>query len=220
MENNKIAFFYKKFDQPVYEDDTEGLIQLHIQSFMKYGWDVVLVNEDVAKLHPLYNRLIVDDTVLKTSKNHKEYTQACYERWLAYAYVGLPFADFDVINYGFTPEDAKKIINKSPNPSDPIFLSAATAIGLVNKEGYDSILSTYLDFIKNPKIEGALKEDVNDMTIMRELHPEWYNLIPYSDQNFCKDFSLPGYESSKLVHYTFAYSKRPRLNIVLNERPF
>jgi hypothetical protein len=215
----EIGFYYQKLSTPVASDDLDGLIALHEKSFTDWGWKVIRLDESDAKCHPLYSSLVEADSILMSSKNSLEYTRACYARWLAYAVSGVSFCDFDVMNYGFTPDDAREIASLQVDEDIPIFLSAATAIGLANSNGYEKILDTFMSFMKNPIIEGPLLEDVNDMTIMRHLRSSWYNLIPYSDPRFCRDYSLEGYESTKLVHYPHGLTPLPRVKTILEKRP-
>lgn len=217
--NNRITFYYQKLDVAVSsDDDLQSLIDLHTRSFEKHGWEVVPVDESQARLHPHYSVFNDPNTILSKSVNAWEYTRACYMRWLAYAVVGHPYADFDVINYGFSPADAHRIKDEQ-TPSCPAFISGVGAMGLLSRTDYDSVIDTYLEFIQNPKIEGPIASDVNDMTIMRHYRPEWYRALPYDDPQFVKDYTGPGWADAVLVHYPHGLTPVPRARTINQVRP-
>ena len=215
----KIAYYYQKMETSVNQsDDIEDLINLHVTSFSKYGWEAIRLDESAAKKHPLY--AIFDDctTILGKSCNRWEYTRACYMRWLAYATTGFPFADFDVINYGFTPEDAANI--RASSKIGPNLISGAGAVGLVQGDEYNEIMSTFISFIENPRIEGLIdSDDINDMNILREYRPNYYEAVPYNDPRWVKDYTLPLWDIALLVHYPYHYTAVPRSETIRRVRP-
>lgn len=215
----KIAFYFQKLNKPINNiDRIDDLINLHVKTFQHYGWEVVLLDESVAAKHKDYELFNNPDTILARSRNPWEYTRACYMRWLAYAVAGYPFSDFDVINYGFTPTDAINIKSSAAGNS-PVFISAAGAMGLTEGSEWQHVIDTYINFINNPVVEGVIKEDINDMTIMRQLHPEWYSWISYSDVNFVKDYSHPGWDLAKMVHFPHGLTPIPRVDSIMKVRP-
>ena len=219
MPMKKISYYYQQLAKPVStQDDIPALIELHRKSFENFGWEVVLADESHARAHPSYH--IFDDptTILNKSINPWEYSRACYMRWLAYATLGHPYADFDVINYGFTPEDAEEVVGLNSSGL-PILLSGAGAMGLLDKQAYEQLIGTYLAFIEKPTIGGPLLEDINDMTIMRYLRLDWYNCVPYSDDRFVKDYSRDGWEAARLVHYPHGLTDLPRASTIMKVRP-
>ena len=214
----KFAYYYEPLENIHHPtDDVPALIKLHEESFNHYGWEVFKVDERTARQHPKYETFDNPDTPLGWSKNQWSYTRACYMRWLAYSVADSFFADYDVINYGFSPADADNIITLCKR-DHPIFLSTAGAVGLLNSGSCQKVIQTYLDFIDTPDIKGAMAQDVNDMTIMRQLHPEWYETIPYTDIRFCKDYTVGGWERSKLVHYPYFFTKSPRFEVARSAR--
>lgn len=219
MSERKIAYYFQKLERDVNSDDNiPALIDLHTETFERHGWTVVRVDESDARRHPHYDVFDNPNTILSKSRNAWEYTRACYMRWLAYAVLGYPFADFDVINYGFTPHDADEI--KASNVRNlPIFLSAAGAMGLLEGRDYTRMIDTYLKFIKNPVISGSLSVDINDMTIMREMRSNWYNCIAYPDDRFVKDYTIDNWQTAKMVHYAYGLTACPRVETIRKARP-
>jgi len=126
------------------------------------------------------------------------------------------WCDYDVMNYGFRPED----LPVNPDPSVPMFLSAAVACGFATPEGYQEIIRIYSELAgdQNSKTRQVIPkgEDINDMTVIRYSHPEWYNLIPYRDPRFCHDYSYDGWESKKLVHFPHGLTPSPRSEHIID----
>lgn len=210
---SSISYYYEDLGgDGIKGDDINGLIDLHNNSFRKFGWQVVRVNEETARRHPKYEMFATSDSILAKSKNPWVYTRACYMRWLAYAVEGKPFFDFDVVNYGFTPAMADEMTRENGAADDPFFISLAGAGGLISNPGYEKIIDTFVDFIEKPAIEGLLIDyDINDMTILRQFRPEWFNKIPYENPNFIKDYSQHLWENARLVHFPYHYTGLPRV---------
>lgn len=220
MPSNQIAYYFQQLDGNISPaDDIDGLIDLHRRSFERFGWEVIHVDESHSRLHPLFEVFDDPTTILGQSANLWQYSRACYMRWLAYAVLGCPFADYDVINYGFTIEDAENI--RACNTRRlPLFLSRAGAMGLLKASDYQRVLQTYIDFIASPRIEGRIAdEDINDMTIMFHYHPDWYETIPYEDVRFVKDYRRVAWRQAKLVHYAYYWTGPQRLSVIDQVRP-
>lgn len=80
------------------------------------------------------------------------------------------------------------------------------------------MIDTYLEFVGRPVVSGQLAEDINDMTIMRELRPTWQTLISYLDNQFAKDDTRDNWHASKMVHYSCGLTPCPRAETILNAR--
>lgn len=211
----KIAFYFEKIEGLSHTDDLDDLTDLHTRSFEKYGWEVVHLNESNARQHPLYPVFDDPTSVFASSRNGWEYTRACYMRWLAYASAGHFFADFDVINYGFSHDDALDMRRLAGGAT---FLSGATAVGLFQQAEYDQILGAFIDYQKNPFVEGSLVDDVNDMTILLQCRPNLFAITGTEDVRVARDYSCPGWEEAQLVHYPYHYVKPPRSKTVREKR--
>ncbi|SFJ67340.1 class I SAM-dependent methyltransferase [Methylobacterium brachiatum] len=212
----KISYYFQRIEGLAYSDDVPDLIAMHVKSFEQNGWEVVALDERDAKQHPLYSFFDDENSAFAASRNGWEYTRACYMRWLAYATAGHPFADFDVVNYGFTPKDAKQMARDAEGPK---LLSGAGAMGLFAGKDYDLILSTFQKYASAPFVDGALKEDVNDMTILIQCLPEIFSLIGNEDVRIARDYTCPGWGEAKLVHYPYHYTPQPRAKTANQARP-
>ena len=189
-----------------YRQDLLRTIDFHVETFAVHGWRVVPVGMEEARRHPLYPWFDGLDSFYALSRNGPTYTRICYMRWLAYATAGLPFADLDVMNFGFTPEDAVPLLASER----PALISAANAMGLLTPEHYARILDDYRHVIEHVDDFRTQVEDVNDMTLLRAARPEYNMAIPYTDDRFVKDYSNPGWETARLVHFPHGLTPQPR----------
>ncbi|MEI7781217.1 MAG: hypothetical protein WCJ18_04735 [Planctomycetota bacterium] len=189
-----------------YKKDILRTMELHEETFAAHGWRVVRVGMAEARRHPLHAWFDGLDWFYSLSVNPPRYTRICYMRWLAYASAGLPFADLDVINFGFTPDDARPLL-ASPKPA---LISTANAMGLLTADHYTQVIDTYRHIIENIDDYRARVDDVNDMTLLRGVRPDFNESIPYTDDRFVKDYSNPGWETARLVHFAHGLTPLPR----------
>jgi len=189
-----------------YRRDILRTLELHEASFREYGWQVVQVGLADARRHPLYPWFDGLDWFYVQSRNAADYTRTCYLRWLAYAERGLPFADLDVINFGFPPAAARPFIDGAA----PALNSAANAMGLLSPRHYAVILEAFQRIVGNLDEYRGLVDDVNDMTLLRAARPDFNMPFPYDDDRFVKDYLNPGWETALLVHFPHSTTPPPR----------
>lgn len=103
------------FHEPVKDSHNEEiqlkLLQLWKDNWVANGWEPVVVNNDLAQAHPMYEELVkkmTDLHVIFTGEKIKQYGIYCYTRWLAYAMlednVEIFTCDYDLVNNGLQPE--------------------------------------------------------------------------------------------------------------------
>jgi hypothetical protein len=189
-----------------YRRDIVRTLELHAETFTAHGWQVVQVGIEAARSHPLFPWFDGLDWFYALSVNAPGYTRICYMRWLAYAASGLPFADLDVINFGFTPEDALPFFATKL----PSLISCANAMGLLTPYHYTQILDSFRHIVEHLDDYRQHVDDVNDMTLLRHVRPEYNSVIPYADDRFVKDYSNPGWETARLVHFAHGLTPLPR----------
>ncbi len=189
-----------------YRRDILRTLDLHGETFAAHGWRVVRVGMEAARSHPLFPWFDGLDWFYALSINPPRYTRICYMRWLAYAASGLPFADLDVINFGFTPDDAAPFLESKTPP----LISAANAMGLVTAAHYAQILDSFRHIVDHLDDYRHHVDDINDMTLLRHVRPEYNSAIPYTDDRFVKDYSNPGWETARLVHFAHGLTPPPR----------
>lgn len=157
MKTNKVACFYNKLNSndtvKAFTQQCFPLIDYWKKSWESNGWETHVLNEDYIKDNYNYKALKFDDfaesILCKYSLDFDcEYTRACYMRWLAYhkfakEHESIFWADYDVINYGFTPENDVK--NNSR-------LSHCSCAGKLNTVGSKKIINTFVD-IQNGEYE-------------------------------------------------------------------
>lgn len=241
---NIIKCFYEpiltnyKVDE--FSKDSLELIKLWEKSWSNNGWTPVVLGLKDSKLNPLYKEINLKDytsNLYKYSINDSKYLELCYSRWFAYGLNDGAWSDYDVINYGFTPDDMKSIIE-----NDPQFLDHIGSCGFASKMGYDYIINGFIDVynseeVVNNIIKHLLKNnqesDISDMIINRTpgkdiKFPNKTSKICASIYNGKADkYSLnKDWETSPLVHYhnglwnTFDKGKYlTRSNFIKKQRP-
>lgn len=212
---SRIATFFEDISHGASREDGRGddyrrdilrTMHLHDASFAAHGWSVVRVGMAEAMRHPLFPWFDSLDWFYGLSVNPARYSRICYMRWLAYAESGLPFADLDVINFGFTPEAARPFIEGER----PALNSAANAMGLLSPRHYEEILGAFQRIVERIDEYRGKVDDVNDMTLLRAARPDFNTPFPYPDARFVKDYTNPGWETSLLVHFAHGLTPQPR----------
>ena len=126
---NVFAFYNPIHRDPLWDEaDQRALIGLWDKSWRKHGWTPRLVNEDTAMLHPRYAQFYEKYHALPSGYG-TDFDVACMMRYVAVAAKQEPMSmlsDYDVINYGFTPEDANRIAAKSEE-ANLVFFSSPDA---------------------------------------------------------------------------------------------
>jgi hypothetical protein len=179
-----------------YRRDIARTLELHSETFAAHGWRVVRVGLEAARSHPLFPWFDGLDWF--------------YRLWLAYAASGLPFADLDVINFGFTPADAEPFFASKL----PALISGANAMGLLTPDQYTQILDSFRHIVEHLDEYRHDVDDINDMTLLRHVRPEFNSVIPYTDDRFVKDYTNPGWETARLVHFAHGLTPVPRSRII------
>lgn len=115
----KAYCYFQPIDDPQFDQHAE-LVRRWKASWMRAGWDVVVLTERNARCHPAWAWFHAKIKDLPTV-NPVAYENACFLRWLALATEMRPgevavFGDYDVLNLGFRPGDAVRI----HNPGQPV----------------------------------------------------------------------------------------------------
>jgi hypothetical protein len=199
----KVISYFQSIPNSDFSQQSEELIEVYKQSWIKHGWNPIVLNEEYSKRNELFHKLDLgnpDANFYKTiSSSMWKYHRSCYCRLLAYCqYVrengATLYADYDVINYGFLPGILKT------TQEDSCFCASRCMVYL-GKKGADQIESAILNFNNNEFQESEDRGSCNDMSIM----------IKYTNCfNFQKDQNNQNYVSSimpdlsnqtSLVHY-------------------
>jgi len=205
----KIICFYEPLilnsEVTNFSKDSLELIKLWERSWSNNGWDPIVVSLENAKKHHRYHEIDLKDyssNLYKYSINNPNYLELCYSRWFAYACHDGFWSDYDVMNYGFTPEDAQQLIKY-----DPVFIDNIGSCGFATLDGHKKIIEGFIDAYKNDAIVHNIlslqtkynqTKDISDMHINRRRNtPIKSPDIPLCNENFSND----GWRESKLVHY-------------------
>jgi hypothetical protein len=219
--NSKVTKFSK---------DSLELIKLWEKSWSDNGWDPVVLSLEDAKKHPRYKDIDLanhSSNLYKHSVNGSDYLELCYSRWFAYACHNGFWSDYDVMNYGFSPECAQHLVQY-----DPAFIDNIGSCGFATLKGSELIIEGFINAVKEDAIVNDIlylqekygqNKDISDMHINRRSKSP-INIAP--NKLCCDDFSNDDWRSFDLVHYHngfwnhFTNSKhKTRSQFIQNERP-
>lgn len=94
------------YHEPVPGMDRTEILSLWAESWRRHGWEPVVHTRAEASAHPQAGSYETRITGLPTV-NPRAYEEACWRRWLVAAQVGGFWCDDDLVNVGFTAEEAR-----------------------------------------------------------------------------------------------------------------
>jgi hypothetical protein len=94
------------YHEPVPGMDRAEILSLWAESWRRHGWEPVVHTRAEASAHPQAGSYETRITGLPTV-NSRAYEEACWRRWLVAAQVGGFWCDDDLVNVGFTAEEAR-----------------------------------------------------------------------------------------------------------------
>ena len=174
-------------------------------TWARHGWEPTVVSQAEAVLCPGFN-VYAGRVARYHTSNHRIYEQACFHRWAAMAVTGGGLmTDYDVINYGFTPDDLR------------LRLAGRTrGLTLLDRFIPCVVYGTAEDFIRAMFLFCSASTDqagqVSDMMILRS-HRSFY-----ASRGGCAQYLCRGWATSKLVHYPASFIPRPRTDKIINIR--
>ena len=198
--------------QSGYLTDILAVREIHDDSFAAHGWHVNHVSLEHARQHPAYADFASMDALYRLSRNKLQYTRICYMRWLAYAQVGADFADLDIINFGFAPSDAAPL--RALGMRGPVMLTRSCAMGLAGPGGYDAVISAFYEAARLGEQLAPRVQDVNDMCVLQVLRPELFSSVSPRDPNYAQDYTRPGWDTARLVHFAHHHTPSPRIRTI------
>ena len=237
---NTVICYYQEFETK-FSKDSKQFLELWEKSWKRNGWNTIILGENDATLCPLYSQIDInnpDANFYKTDNRNWKYHRSCYLRLLAYCqYVRQNgptlYADYDVINYNFTPD----ILNYMEE--DSVLKGERCAVYL-GERGINDIEQAINRFDKDPgEISNSWsdKNSSSDMHVISRFTTIFKTIIcnlitkERSEKNhtyYCQNAGIDGYLESSLVHYdggTYGrnipeeYKKLTRAELVQKLRP-
>lgn len=190
-------------DRLRYNPHTEGaLIEFWKQSWEKAGWSPVVLNESVARRHPRfeYHR----ERFLKCPSPWRSWQLAGLTRWVAMSVVGGGMlADYDVINYGFRPEQVKTKKRIQIFCDDPPGFFMGAVFG--TQEQYQDMVVRLSGFQMSAKTgimgEGECKGQRHVGDLARLLDMRKNLIVPWTLVPGCALYGFPSCKTAPMVHY-------------------
>jgi len=175
--------------------EQEWLIERWKQSWTAHGWqpEVLTINDCEFKAGEL------DKLRAYPSQNPIEYELACWARWVAMRYRGGLMTDYDVMNYGFTPEDVPKY-----NNCIRLFDGFVPCVVYGRQKDYANMVDEFLKM----ELAGNVKH-WSDMLALQLLKDR------YDTGSECAEYGAARWKKSKLVHFAHVTCKgRSRRDVI------
>jgi hypothetical protein len=204
---NSTVFTYYEPVLDNQDEERQKLLNLWRKSWTAYGWTPIVFDSNIAKKHPEYEQYYRAFYSFPTV-NPKAYEVACFVRWVCMLVVGGGYlSDMDVMNYGFTPDDAAKMTNGSFH----VFQSAVPAFTHGSNAEYERIVKMFAYYSEPFDVEYD-KPHTSDM----------HMLIRFARAGKIKTSIIlfePNVQESKLVHYSTSLTQtHKRAEVILKMR--
>jgi hypothetical protein len=193
--------------------DQEPLIELWKQSWSKHGWTPVVLNTQSA--NPGSDRFRAAFAQLP-SGNIGNYEELCFLRWVAMERQGAGWlSDYDVMNYGYTPDDANAA---SARWSEPLVVCDGHVPALVygNRAGYRNAVWDFLSVHVPDVVERANgRPHVSDMVLISKgVLKHWRSV------DLLREYGEGDWRECPLIHYAAArMGGRSKHSVIMSERP-
>lgn len=211
-----------------FSSESRELISLWEDSWKKRGWNTILIDEDMAKKNSLFSKLDLDNPSANFYKTINpsvwEYHRSCYCRLVAYCqYVrenGLTlYADYDVINYSFSPTELSQISENS-------VLCPMRSTVYLGREGVDDIERVLLQFNNQTFSEQDKRGSCNDMRVLSKYTKVFSTERDSRNNPYVSAISPDFSNNTPLIHYDGGCYRRgidrkfSRLEIIKNYHKF
>ena len=180
--------------EPIGRPQETRIIELWHASWTAHGWKPVLIGDkDIGHFQAwkTYVRAVSEFP----SVNPPGYDLACFKRWPAMvAQGGGMMVDYDVLNYGFTPEMA----NELKNENALVFLDGHVPCAVI---GEKRLFKFACEYMKNYRVaetdlEGGKPHMSDMMLLMKAIGSPWLKSVPV-----VVEYGKDGWETARLVHY-------------------
>ena len=212
--NNNVYTYYMPVPGLWPEDTQLRLIDIWQRSWKKHGWNPVILDETHARRHPRYAEFKRKFWELPTEYGH-DYEGACFMRYVATSALGGGMlTDYDVINYGVTPENIAELEAKFQTPQFYLFCNRPAHdifCGQVYgcRELFEGMCQMFYswqpdhrDYVKSATYEGYHCSDLTMFQHLfdgRRLKPAWLQLVPG-----CALYPEYGWKDTPMTHYGYA----------------
>ena len=177
---------------------TGSVLDLWKKSWIKQGWNPVVLGEVDAAKHPLYDQFRAKVRSFPTV-NPGGFDYHAWMRWLAMANIGGFSTEPDVINYGLTD-----IIE----PDDMTIYSVTPAMAFGTKDQYTELCKDIINHKLRVEDSYQGKPHISDQDFLA-YYAEPSGRVKFDRSGVtCCDYTLHGWEIAPVVHYGTPYMAR------------
>jgi hypothetical protein len=205
INKTKVYTYYAKVDELVDQKQHE-MLEIWKQSWSAHGWEPVVIGPRDAEEHPWHSFIQSLFAGFPTT-NPKAYELACWMRWVAMSLCGGMMVDYDVLNFGFTPD----MLPANPGNYASILADnnpCPCAVHGTSKQ-YDN---TARLFLEHKPVEG---QHISDQNLIQQ---EAAKFRPYIF-DLCPEYTAKGWKTAKMVHFSHGSCHgKDRLEIMRNAK--
>lgn len=184
------------------------VIELWRESWAKHGWDPIVLGEKNFKEWYFWDEYDLAVTKLPTVNNHR-YERACFRRWGAMALHGGVMLDYDVMNYGFRPEQV-------PSTNRCLLLDGdSPCVVWASAEDYERACNIFMAYQPTPDDLEGVRPHTSDMHISTKL----CGMGLFERMRICREYKNEGWETAPLVHYSSFKCGGDKVKIIQEQRP-
>jgi len=195
--------------------DNQGVIDLWKESWSAWGWTPVILGPADAMRYASIEGYLRAVEKLPTM-NPPGYDLACYKRWVAMVVRGGGLlTDYDVMNYGFTPEMAGA--DTAAYPNTLVFFEDRVPSAVAGNEDAFAFAVRVIEKAEpGPQDVYDGRPHLSDMTILQRVWgAPWLQCVPHVVQ-----WSVPGWREARLVHYPYDRTRGPKPPRIKERYPF
>lgn len=205
----KVFTYFDPVPEMAHSEQQE-MISIWKASWRANGWQPLVLSRKNIAFHPLY------EDALRAFKGHptvnpKEYELACWLRWLAMAMQGGVMTDFDVLCFGFRPED----IPENPGPLPTIFADANPCPCAVHgtERQYENVVRLFMEYKRRPEDNHNGVPHLSDQNALQAMADKFRPYI----FDMCPEYNQRHWREAKLVHFCHAAcAGKDRLGLLRN----
>lgn len=218
----KVISYFNFIEDFSLSNDGENILDLFKSSWIKLGWEPVILNQAYAKTSEIYEQIDLDNSnsnfYAKLGKGPPlSYHKHCYARLIAYSqYVkengGVIFADFDVINYGFSTDMI---------PAKNSYFNLERSVGFLGEDSADKIDSALINFSKSDV--SKFRQWTLDINVMHEFTKNLKFIEKINEWFYVGNAFTPRASKSLMIHFDGGLYKRggipptqPRSQVIKN----
>lgn len=192
------VFTYYSPVQQMGVSEQSALLAIWKRAWQRAGWEPVVLSARDAEKHPRYKHAELIFSGFP-SVNPKNYEMACWLRWVAMARHGGVMVDYDVVPYGFAPDDIP--LNDGHLVSILADNNPCPCAVHGTRQQFENTVEIFLGSkLLATDIEHGDRPHLSDQNLLQRLSEKFRPHI----YDMCPEYRSRHWKEAKLVHYCHA----------------